>query len=301
MYNQEDFFVNCMDSTAIREITLCKNNPIFWGEDEMHPHHVQTLEQHDFVYVLNGSMAVYQDDVEYTAQSDDLLTFQAFHTQWGNKPLEQGLNFMFLHFTTSPLDMLIAPGEEYSLPESCVLFPILLHCKQYPNVKQLFRDIILNSWIENPIQKKRNSALINLLLCEIASVYIASTPRCEALVYDVLQRIQATPGYFYKLDDLAALYGISSRTLSERFKKACGYTIHQYQMHVKLERAYTELTKNCDVKISKIAHDLGFYDEFHFTRMFKREFGYNPTDVRDNPNLMRPDTGFHTPFIGIDV
>ena len=161
------------------------------------------------------------------------------------------------------------------------------------------RDIIQNSWVYTTLQEKRNNALINLLLCEIAAIHSCDNRQWDSVAFDIMQRIHAAPSHFYKLEELAEIYGISTRTISTRFREASGYPVHQYQIHVKLELAFTMLREDSSIKVKDVALDLGFSDEFHFARLFKREFGYTPSEIRDNLDLKRRDTGFHTPFAGV--
>lgn len=298
MNNQEIDFLNIFDCTAFRKITLCKRND-FYGPGAIHNYQLRT--EHDFVYVLAGTVEIYFNDRPYTAGKDSLLCFHAQNPIYGRKEFSPDASYMFLHITTSPRDRLIRSDESYVLSETSLAIPVYQDCRYHPDVCRVFRDIIRNSWVDSNLQEKRNSALINLLLCEIAAIQSGDNLQWDSVAYDIMQRIHAAPNHFYKLEELSEIYGISTRTISEQFRRASGYPVHQYQLHVKLELAFTMLREDRGTKVRDIAIGMGFSDEFHFARMFKREFGYSPSEIRDNLDLKRRDTGFRTPYAGVPL
>ena len=81
--------------------------------------------------------------------------------------------------------------------------------------------------------------------------------------------------------ELANMLNVSIRTLETAFKACFGLSIHQYQLQEKIEQAKSMLRQDPNTKITKIASSLGFYDEYHFSRQFKRFTGSSPTDYRN--------------------
>ncbi len=76
------------------------------------------------------------------------------------------------------------------------------------------------------------------------------------------------------LDDLAARVGLHPVYLSRLFTRATGLPPHAYRTSVRLQRAKERLTDGDDVAC--VAADLGFTDQSHLSRLFKRNFGITP-------------------------
>lgn len=98
---------------------------------------------------------------------------------------------------------------------------------------------------------------------------------------------------FYTLEEAAALAGMQVRTLSARFRRAMGKSVHQYQLDMKLEAAYGALgTGNYTVK--QIADYYGFCDPYYFSRVFKKRYGLAPSDIKRG----HPTVNIHRPWMG---
>lgn len=76
------------------------------------------------------------------------------------------------------------------------------------------------------------------------------------------------------LEELAAACGLSRFHLAHAFTKEAGMSPHAYQVHVRIERARSLLQKG--VSPAAAAASLGFADQSHFTRHFKRIMHVTP-------------------------
>jgi AraC-like DNA-binding protein len=70
------------------------------------------------------------------------------------------------------------------------------------------------------------------------------------------------------LDEVSAYAGISSYHLVRSFSRDTGLPPHSYQIHIRIERACTLL--RAGVPLAEIASSVGFADQSHFTRHFRR-------------------------------
>jgi AraC-like DNA-binding protein len=93
------------------------------------------------------------------------------------------------------------------------------------------------------------------------------------------------------LDELSAVAGISRFNLVRQFTKRFGFPPHAYQTHLRVERARNLL--RADMPIAGVAAFLGFADQSHLARHFKKAYGVTPGDyarwtrLRGDPNLRR--------------
>ena len=82
-----------------------------------------------------------------------------------------------------------------------------------------------------------------------------------------------------KISFLASTFNMTSSALSAYFKKMTGKSIHHYILQYKLELVKYRL-QNSEFTVSQIAHQLGFTDESHLTRIFKKYFNTTPKKYR---------------------
>jgi YesN/AraC family two-component response regulator len=82
-----------------------------------------------------------------------------------------------------------------------------------------------------------------------------------------------------KREHLADQFNISGAYIGEYFKKHTGESIHQHIIHYKLKLVQTRLEFS-DLTVSEIAYELGFTDESHLSKLFKKYIGVGPREYR---------------------
>jgi AraC family transcriptional regulator len=82
------------------------------------------------------------------------------------------------------------------------------------------------------------------------------------------------------LSELAAEFGLSPFHFARVFKRANGFPPHEYQLQLRIARAQELLRHNDTKTIAEIACELGFSDESHFRRHFRRIVGTTPSQFR---------------------
>jgi AraC family transcriptional regulator len=91
----------------------------------------------------------------------------------------------------------------------------------------------------------------------------------------VVDYIQAHLDHDLSLKELAAIVQMSAHYFSQLFKQSTGITPHQYVIRCRIERA-RELLMQGKLTISDVAKVVGFVDQSHFHRHFKRLVGITP-------------------------
>lgn len=76
------------------------------------------------------------------------------------------------------------------------------------------------------------------------------------------------------LDELAAVAGISRFRLLRAFKKRYGVPPHAFQIQLRIEQARTMLRGG--IHPAQVSAEMGFYDQSHFGRHFRRIVGVTP-------------------------
>lgn len=79
--------------------------------------------------------------------------------------------------------------------------------------------------------------------------------------------------------ELARIAGINEFKLKNGFKELFGDTIHNFVNNFKMDIAFQSLTEG-DKKAGQLAFDLGFSSLQHFSKAFRKKFGYPPSHVK---------------------
>lgn len=81
-----------------------------------------------------------------------------------------------------------------------------------------------------------------------------------------------------RLADLARLCDLTETGLSRAFKSTTGLPPYAWLCRFRLEKAMEWLREGrC---VTQVAQSVGFYDQAHFSRVFKQQFGLSPGQVR---------------------
>jgi AraC-like DNA-binding protein/quercetin dioxygenase-like cupin family protein len=86
--------------------------------------------------------------------------------------------------------------------------------------------------------------------------------------------LHASPESEIPLRQLAEVSGVSVHHLVRSFSATMGLPPHAYQIQLRVWRARSLLTEG--LSLSEVAQTVGFYDQAHFTRVFKRYTGVTP-------------------------
>ncbi|WP_231036178.1 AraC family transcriptional regulator [Pectinatus sottacetonis] len=114
-----------------------------------------------------------------------------------------------------------------------------------------------------------------LLSHEIDDMHIAVY---DKKILPILQYINKNLFEELTIDALAEKFYMSRFYMMRRFKKATGYSIHQYIVNKRLLCSQNMLAS--DIPLTKICFDCGFHDYSTFSRAFKELFKQTPKQYR---------------------
>lgn len=97
----------------------------------------------------------------------------------------------------------------------------------------------------------------------------------------VVTAIEDEPERAYTITDLAALAGVSVRSLQYAFQERFGQTPMSYLRGVRLDRAHLDLSAD-NGTVSDIAHYWGFTNLGRFARAYQDRFGELPAHTRES-------------------
>lgn len=117
------------------------------------------------------------------------------------------------------------------------------------------------------------------LLRETCSSNVFSPYSNSSIVTEIRRRLNESPDRRLALPAIAGEFYMSPFTVSRLFHKETGLRLRHYFSRLRLRRALNLLMQTHKT-LTNIAIDLGFYDESHFSKAFRSEFGVSPQSVR---------------------
>jgi len=96
----------------------------------------------------------------------------------------------------------------------------------------------------------------------------------------VMDYIEANLSNGVRLQELAALAGLSPFHFARQFKDATGLAPHQFVLRSRVERA-KQLLERTELSLAEIGLTLGFSHQSHFTTVFRRWVGATPKAWRE--------------------
>lgn len=101
----------------------------------------------------------------------------------------------------------------------------------------------------------------------------------QRLVYQAVEYLRNNYKTDIRLDELAAKSFISKNYFSRLFKEVTGISFTDYVQNLRIDEA-CNLLKNTDMKVTDIAHQVGFKDMKFFYEVFKKLTGKTPGEFR---------------------
>jgi AraC-like DNA-binding protein len=108
--------------------------------------------------------------------------------------------------------------------------------------------------------------------------------RDENAVLRTVELIQDTVQHSLSLAILAQEAGMSKYHYLRTFKRYTGLTPHQYSLSVRIQKATERIIS--EESIVQASVESGFSDQSHFTRHFKRIYGYTPYKIIQESNIV---------------
>jgi AraC-like DNA-binding protein len=123
------------------------------------------------------------------------------------------------------------------------------------------------------------ASLIALLFAARLGQPARPEPAADLKLHAVLARMRRNVRYAWRVEELAALAGLSVPHFFRRFRKATGTTPLDWLRRERINEAKRRLSQSKE-PIRTIAEELGYGDQFYFSRDFKKLAGLSPRHYR---------------------
>lgn len=252
-----------------RKITEANIN--YYSKPFIHPK--RKMNEHDFIYLLQGEWKIGQNSKIYDLKNDTLLILSANQTHYGVSLSHPNTKTMYFHVTNTVDDEFDCSTSN----SNNVMLDSLNYVRDNHIIKKIFYNIVTAKLSGNA---KKSSILFDLLLNELVSIKQHS--HNSSLAEKIKNCIQQNPEKFFNNAELANMFNVSVKTAETKFKNAYNTTIHQYMLNYKIEQAISYFKIFPEMPLKNTAYNLGFYDEYHFSKQFKKITGYSPSIYKNN-------------------
>lgn len=167
--------------------------------------------------------------------------------------------------------------------------PFTVRTRQYEYLKQRF-SLLVQQWrgklsYYDSICEALTAEIVGLINREADDLRHPS-PQLD-MIAEVQRHVLAHYRENIRVNELAAMVGVTPNYLSSLFRRLTGATVKEYVHQVKLSAA-RDLLLSADVSIREAAEYVGFCDQAYFNRIFKKVYGFPPSRLW---NETRRDSG----------
>lgn len=159
-----------------------------------------------------------------------------------------------------------------------------------PSVSKHMEELLCSIGYELTLQRDdswpcRSRSLLIELMYLLRKIYDnpcspnESNIQASGLIDSIVMYIHLNYAKKITLNDLSKQFLTNKTTLNRNFKKATGYTVMDYLNRHRISMACTML-RNTNLSISEILYMVGFKDDAHFGRIFKKYTGLIPSAYR---------------------
>ena len=261
----------CYRLDAVREVESAGH--CYFRIPSVHPDRV--MRYHDLIYLMDGEWTICQGSESFTMRPGQILILHAGQHHFGAEPCRAGTRTMYVHVSDGGDRILHDAGGT----EEPGALPSLIDCGDNTRIRRLFTDLIYYRSARSGNRDTVCSATAQLLFCELSDI-VHGRESSSRVVYRTIRYIQDNPGRFLREDELSEHLAVSGRTLRDRFRAATGVTPYRYQMDLKLHAVAGMLVSFPEMTLRELALNYGFFDEFHLSKAFKRQYGISPAEYR---------------------
>lgn len=227
------------------------------------------------IFTLSGSVRESYDDVsvECNPQSVTFIPPQRMHSD------------RFI----SDVHALIVTIKSPRLQEACADLAGAAAAVQIPSIlcaslrEQIERELLADE-VSSPL------LIASFLLDLFGRVQSVSRARRRPppLIESAVRYITDRDGYRLTAQQIAKALNVAPRTLSRHFEVHFGVSPGEFVARVRMSSAATSL-RETRRPIGEISRELGFFDQAHFSRSFRRSFGMSPREYRRLADTLKRD------------
>lgn len=225
----------------------------------------------DLTYVVGGEATYQIGDRSYIVGEGDLICIPPGTYRRASTPPGRPIESYAANFTLTTPD-----GSPCALP-----LPIVSHIGIQPGLRTYFQRLT-SAWAQREFGYELVvRGYLTLIIQQALRLYhdsdytqIHRDPRIvEAISY--IHKNYSSP---LRLDKIADMLHLHPVYFSQLFRKTTGIPFRQYVLSVRLNYAENILFSG-EYSVTETASKCGFSDIYYFSRQFKKNKGYSPSDL----------------------
>lgn len=260
------------------------------------------LKEHDhtffeLVYILSGTGLQWINNNKFPYHDGHLFMitpgdFHSFEIQTTTKFINIKFNDIYIHsavFGAENIQRLEFILQHANHQPGCILRNKTDKLLVKPMIEAIIREYVNRNLYSKEIITQLINTIIIVVARNIAMFLPEQVDECsEEKSLNILQYIQSNiyQSNKIKAKAISQHFGISASYLGRYFKKHTNETMQQYILNYRMKLVENRLLHS-EMRISEIVVELGFTDESHLNKLFKKYKGCSPSTFRkDNATHM---------------
>ena len=233
-------------------------------------------DQNILIYCTEGKGWVSINGTKHEVSQGEFFIIEANTPHSYGASIENPWSIYWVHFT----------GTKRHLFQT--IYNKVLHIDQAPEARKeerlkMFEEIFLNLEMGYSID---NLEYVSLCLWHFIASFrfiaqyraINKNPKSD-VIQTAINYMRENLQKKVTLEDLASYVGYSPSHFGQLFKEKTGQSPLNYLCQLKIQRA-CQMLDFTDMKIKEITEELGFYDQYHFSKTFLKQVGETPTQYK---------------------
>lgn len=254
----------------------------------------RTADYHVLIYLVSGSMEIIEDGVVYTLTPNSIFFLKRGLHHTGRKPFAIGTEWYYVHFYADEPDKhwKIMPKSIQFGEWKCYVEENYQRYIELPKYMELPENNEIRRKMHEMAERFKNADYAEmirlsaslwellLLICEQNQNNILKQKN-DWRIGKVIQFVEENYCRNFSSKEIEKELELSYKYISTLFRQETGMTVKEYQIKLRIAKAEWYLEHTTD-SMSDIAEQLGFYDAFSFSKIFKREKGIAPLAYRNS-------------------
>jgi AraC family transcriptional regulator len=239
----------------------------------------RVLKSFEFVWIIEGDVKVRLNKQDIDAPPGTIILAREGMTDYYRWAVHRKTTHAYFHFKFNlPKNGGWPPIDEW---------PVVRYMPKDDILRPLFRYFLSVHTLKEPLRTTLLVPTINLMLQSFISGQLTTReehqPDLPLSVDKVLRRIRQIafqdPPTSPTLKQLAQQGNVTPEHLCRLFQKTLRLSPMECLRLAKLERATTLLAQS-NLAVNQVAEQVGFVSPYHFSREFRRVYGYSPRSYR---------------------
>lgn len=242
-------------------------------------------------FVTKGKMTILEDKVTYNLKKGDLLILDPTHTHSG-KTVDSEVEYYYIHFNSSEISIIDSQQEnihEYILQnkldnssEDTLIIPKYLSgTSNYAQIQNMIFLLVSSFPCKSDLYKTTGAIRLMDILVSIsmgAAEASIENPGKNNLVINLISYIHENCHRNINSQEIEDHFNMNFDHLNRIFKSKTNTTIINYSNKYRISESKKLLNSGL-YNVKQTAEQMGFSNEFYFSRVYKKYEGVSPSEI----------------------